>query len=202
MRKVVDVITNNRMILWGIGLSLLFWIFESVMHVFVFNKGNLLGNIVSPEQHELWMRLLVISLIFSSCVIAQIMINRIRRSENAIKSVYAELDQIFNTVADGMRLIGRDFNILRTNNTFVDLVRMNDKDEVIGKKCYEVFKCPRCHTPECPLKQITGGKERVEFDVEKVRADGTLVSCILTAIPFRGTDGKLIGVVESFFCNV
>src|SRR4030043_846466 len=135
------------------------------MHTFIFNKGNILENVVNPGQHEVWMRILVISLIMVSAALAQDMINKSRRSENAIKSVYAELDQIFNTAADGMRVIDRNFNVLRVNDTFVNLTRMNNKDEAAGKKCYEVFKGPECHTPECPLTQIIGGKDRVEFDV-------------------------------------
>ncbi len=35
---------------------------------------------------------------------------------------HAELDQIFNTAADGMRLIGIDFKILRVNGTFLKLI--------------------------------------------------------------------------------
>ena len=193
MRKIADRIANNRIIWYGAGLSILFWIIESL----IFHRADLIEHIIRHEPHELSMRLLVISLIMVSCVLAQIMINKTRRSENAIKSVYAEIDQIFNTAADGMRVIDRDFNILRVNDTFSILAKI-DKDEVVGKKCYEVFKGPKCHTPECPLTQIIGGKDRVEFDVEKVRVDGTLVPCILTATPFRGTNGELVGIVENF----
>jgi len=197
MRKIADRIANNRIIWCGTGLGVLFWVLESVLHAFIFSHGTFIGQLISPELHELWMRLMVISLIMLSSALAQNMINKSRQSENAIKSVYAELDQIFNTAADGMRVIDRDFNILRVNDTFSTLAKI-DKDDVVGKKCYEVFKGPKCHTPECPLTQIIGGKDRVEFDVEKVRNDGTLVPCILTATPFRGADGELIGTVENF----
>ena len=39
---------------------------------------------------------------------------------------------------------------------------------------------------------------RVEIDSEKMRKDGTKMPCIITAKPFRGPDGKLIGIVEDF----
>ncbi|MES0350864.1 MAG: PAS domain S-box protein, partial [Desulfobacteria bacterium] len=120
-----------------------------------------------------------------------------KRSEEATKLAYAELNQIFETSADGMRVIDKDFNVLRVNQTFLSLSGMS-KDEAIGKKCHEVFHGPLCHTPSCPLTRILSGQERIERDAEKVRGDGTTVTCIVTASAFRGPDGELIGIVEDF----
>jgi len=120
-----------------------------------------------------------------------------KQAEEATKLAYAELNQIFNTVADGMRLIDKDFKVLRVNETFWTLSGVS-KDEALGKKCYEVFPGPLCHTPSCPLTRILGGEGRVECEVEKEHKDGTRVPCILTATPFWGLGGKLIGIVENF----
>ena len=120
-----------------------------------------------------------------------------KRSEETTKLAYAELNQIFETSADGMRVIDKDFNVLRVNQTFLALSGMS-KDEAIGKKCYEVFRGPVCHTPSCPLTRILDGEERIERDAEKERSDGTTVTCIVTATAFRRPDGKLIGIVEDF----
>ena len=75
------------------------------------------------------------------------------------------------------------------------------KEEAVGKKCYEVFRGPLCHTPRCPLSRILGGEERVEYDLEKERNDGSTVPCIITATPFRVPSGELIGIVEDFKDN-
>ncbi len=120
-----------------------------------------------------------------------------KRSEEATKLAYTELNQIFETSADGMRVIDKDFNVLRVNQTFLALSGMS-KDEAIGKKCHEVFHGPLCHTPSCPLTRILSGQERIERDAEKERGDGTTVTCIVTASAFRGPDGELIGIVEDF----
>jgi len=120
-----------------------------------------------------------------------------KRSEKATKLAYAELNQIFETSADGMRVIDKDFNVLRVNQTYLTMSGLG-KDEAIGRKCYEVFSGPQCHTPSCPLTRILEGEERVERDVERERRDGTTVSYIVTATAFRGPDRELIGVVEAF----
>jgi two-component system NtrC family sensor kinase len=118
-------------------------------------------------------------------------------AEEETKLAYSELNQIFNTAADGMRLIDKDFNVLRVNETFFTLSGIS-RDEAIGGKCYEVFRGPMCFTPDCPLTRILGGEKRVEYEVEKERKDGTKIPCIVTGTPFRGPDGRLIGIVEDF----
>jgi len=120
-----------------------------------------------------------------------------KRAEESIKIACAELDQIFNTAADGMRLIDKDFNCLRLNKTFLTLSGLSE-DEAEGKKCYEVFPGSTCHTPQCSMVRIFGGEERIECDIEKERLDGLKIPCLVTATPFRGPDGKLIGIVEDF----
>jgi two-component system sensor kinase FixL len=118
-----------------------------------------------------------------------------KRAEEATKLAYAELSQIFNTAIDGMRVIDKDFNVLRNSQTFLTLAGVSES-EAEGKKCYEVFPGSLCHTPRCPLTAIMDGEELVEFEVEKERPDGTKIPCIITATPFRGPGGKLIGIVE------
>jgi PAS domain S-box-containing protein len=87
--------------------------------------------------------------------------------------------------------------MLRANETFYALAGMR-KDEAVGKKCYEVFRGPLCHTAGCPLTRILNGEDRVECDTEKVRDGGSKIPCIVTATPFRGSSGELIGIVEDF----
>lgn len=109
----------------------------------------------------------------------------------------AELDQIFNTAADGMRVIDKNFEIVLFNKTFLSLTGLSFL-EVEGKKCYDVFSGGNCHTPGCPLNRIFAGDEEVVDEVVKERLDGSLIACIVTAKPFRSPEGELIGIVEDF----
>jgi PAS domain S-box-containing protein len=120
-----------------------------------------------------------------------------RRAEENTKLAHAELNQIFQTAADGMRIIDKDFNMLRINETFASLAGIN-KDEAKGKKCYEVFPSSHCHTQNCSLRQVLSGKDRIEIESLRERRDGIRVPCIVAATAFRGTDGELIGIVEDF----
>ncbi len=119
------------------------------------------------------------------------------QAEQATRLAHSELDQIFQTATDGIRVVDKDYNVLRVNKTFVGLSGRTEA-EAVGKKCYEGFPGPTCHTSQCPLSRVLGGDERVEHEVEKGRPDGIKVPCIVTAAPFRGPSGELIGMVESF----
>jgi len=189
--------TDARLILAGIGLSVLFWIFESAAHVFVFRDTGFIYQIYHPELHEIWMRLTVVSMFVAFGIYAQMIVAARRRAEEAAMLANAELSQIFDTSADGMRVIDKEFTVLRANDTFSKLSGLS-KEEIVGKKCYEVFSGPLCNTNGCPLTRILSNGDRIECDSEKVRKDGVKVPCIVTASPFRESDGEIIGIVEDF----
>ncbi len=197
-RRKMPVISDENKVIWiGIGVAALLWILESLIHVVMFQEGDFVQQLFSPDPHELWMRLLTLVLILIFSIYAQNIINRRRRAEQETKRVHAELDQIFQTAADGMRVVDKDYNVLRINNTLLDLVGIS-KDEALGMKCYEAFSCSQCHTASCPLTRILDSEEHIVCDVEKERRDGSRVPCIVTATAFRKPDGELIGIVEDF----
>lgn len=181
----------------ALGLGLLYWIIESAAHVLVLGERTFFQQIVKPDAHELWMRLTVMAMLVAFAAFAAIIVSKQRRAEEAAKLAHAELDQIFQTAADGMRVIDKNFNTIRVNETFAKLCGVS-VDQAVGKKCYDVFRGPLCHTPECPLIRILEGQERVECEVKKESNDGSEIPCVLTAIPFRTLSGAIVGVVEDF----
>jgi PAS domain S-box-containing protein len=318
VRHPNSVISAQSFIWIGIGIGLLYWLLESLMHITVFGEGPFLEHLFAPDIHEIWKRLSVFVLIILFSVYAQRNINIRRRTEtaladrekelsrilesnpaaivlvdaasrrvswansNAIKLIgvpkeiienqvchkhlcptetgscpvldrgqkvdlservllaadgsqlpilksvtrvhydgrdhlleaffdlsdrkkmerdlqqaHAELNQIFQTASVAMRLVDSSYNVLKINNTFERLTGVNEID-AIGKKCHEIFSGPTCFTEQCPIHRIVDGKETVESYVDKERPDGKSIPCILTATPFVGPEGDIIGVVESF----
>jgi len=121
----------------------------------------------------------------------------LKRKEELLELAHAELEQIFQTAADGICIIDKEYNTLRVNQTFASLFGVN-KNEVNGRKCYDEFPGLLCRTDGCPMVRIRKGVERLEYEVEKPHRDGTRIPCILTATPLRGPRGELIGIVEDF----
>lgn len=110
--------------------------------------------------------------------------------------VNTELKQIFNTAGDGMRVMDLDFNVLRVNETFLTLCDLSE-DEVLGKKCYEVFPNSCCHTSNCSLIRLLDGESFVEYEEEISTKNGVIFPCIVKATPLRGMDLEMIGMIQS-----
>ncbi len=123
-------------------------------------------------------------------------ITEYKNAEYALKVYNADLDQIFNTAADGMVVIDREFTILRINGTMRRMLVL--KGSLVGRKCFEVFPGAVCHTVECPMVRILEGETRVEFEEEKEATDGRFVPFLVTATPYRSPEGDLLGIVEDF----
>jgi diguanylate cyclase (GGDEF)-like protein/PAS domain S-box-containing protein len=120
-------------------------------------------------------------------------------NQMALKAQVAniELNQIFNTTADSIWVIGKDFTVLQINETFLKMLRKN-LDETLGKKCHDVFSSEACAGQQCLVSRLSQGEKRIEYDIQKECADGVTRSFIVTATPFCGPDGEVIGIVEVY----
>jgi len=188
---------RNGLLFAGFVISIIFWLLEASNHVLFFADSGAFEAVFAPTWHELWMRLTVVGAIMAFAILANYIVNARREAEDAATRALSELDQIFETAADGMRIVDRDFRVLKANETFAKLVGL-PKNEIIGRKCFEVFWGEMCDSPGCPLTRILDGEEDVEYDSDKVRPDGTSLPCIVSATPFGRPGGTTVGIVEDF----
>ncbi|MGD8504142.1 MAG: PAS domain S-box protein [Syntrophobacterales bacterium] len=120
-----------------------------------------------------------------------------KEARDEVTRTKMELEQIFRTAADGMRVVDKHFNVLRVNDTFVALSNVKEED-CLEKKCYEILGGSHCHTSECNVVRILKGENRIEMETERERMDGSRIQCIATATPFRNERGEILGIVEDF----
>lgn len=123
-------------------------------------------------------------------------IDRSKRMAVDAEMAYMEINQIFNTSADAMWVIDNDFNVLRINSGFLELLGKS-RQEVVGKKCYELFRNSICRSPECPMIRLQEGDVRVEQDIDRVCKDGGVTPFILTGTALGGLEGPISGIVVS-----
>ncbi|MBU2646441.1 PAS domain S-box protein, partial [bacterium] len=116
---------------------------------------------------------------------------------NQLEKSHLEIKQIFNGAADGIRVVGNDFSILRMNNSFLDYIGI-EADEAYQLKCHELFQGEDCNTDNCTLKLINSGAERIERELVKRTPDGRIFTVNKTARPYLGINGELLGIIESF----
>jgi len=197
IKEETDIEMKHRFLLLGLLAALLFWVLDSALHGFVLHEGTLLDQMFPPASHDFWKRITIAAFFIAMGVCVEIMLQSRRKAEERERATHAELNQIFHIASDGIRVIDLDFTVRRVNETFTKLSGWKP-EEAEGRKCHEVFPGHLCHTENCPLTRIMKGGERIECEVEKEPVDGHRASCILTAKPYRGLHGELLGIVESF----
>ncbi|MFH2122552.1 MAG: diguanylate cyclase [Pseudomonadota bacterium] len=139
--------------------------------------------------------LIVLHALYSGRLFTRMLMQQ--KLQQELENSHADLDQIFNTAADGMRLVGLDFEIKRANTTMANLAQLT-LEQMIDKKCYDVLSGPNCHTDNCPLYQIRNGAGRIEYESTRTKADGSSITCLVTAAPFYNGSGELTGIIEDF----
>ncbi|MFA6499111.1 MAG: diguanylate cyclase [Desulfurivibrionaceae bacterium] len=120
-----------------------------------------------------------------------------KRSAAEIAKSHAELNQIFNTAANGMRVVALNKTVLRANKTFFTLTGLTEQ-EVVGKKCFEAFAGSACQSDQCPLSKILINPQRLESELIKVLPSGRRIECAVTATPYLDANGEIIGIIEDF----
>ncbi|MBU8932791.1 MAG: PAS domain S-box protein [candidate division Zixibacteria bacterium] len=109
----------------------------------------------------------------------------------------AQWERIFNSTANGMRVVDTQYRTVHVNDAFCRMIGASE-EEIVGQHCYDCFPGTGCSTDNCPLKRITGGEDSVEHEVQKELPDGSKLTCIVTATALRDENGTLIGIIESF----
>ena len=123
--------------LLGVGLALLYWFAESVIHRFVYSEGSF--EIMPSDANELWMRLLIIVLILGFGMFADNRARRIKKSEREKREVYVA------TVRSTQHILNNLMNQLQL--AFLDL---------------EKEHCLESETRKLLERSIREGKEQVE----------------------------------------
>ncbi|MBN2373103.1 PAS domain S-box protein [bacterium] len=118
-----------------------------------------------------------------------------KQKEKEIKQAHKDLNQIFNT-AVSLCVVDKDYNMLMVSKTFCSYMGLH-RDEIIGRKCYDILNGPFCNTPKCSMRQVLKYKRRYEYELLKRAEDGREISCIVTASPYMDIDGNITGIVEN-----
>ncbi len=84
----------NKLACIGIGLGMFWWFLEAAVHVFVFHDGGLATQVLSPNLHEAWMRLLVVGLLVVFGIYAQSIIKQRERVARELKKHRNHLEEL------------------------------------------------------------------------------------------------------------
>jgi len=113
----------------------------------------------------------------------------------ALRRAHSDLNQVLNATVP-LCVIDRNYALQWCNDSFCSFFH-KEEEELLGKECRLICPEDLGNAPECPLEQILQGKQRHEFEVDNTLPDGTRVSYIVSATPYRDPEGNVLGIVSS-----
>jgi two-component system cell cycle response regulator len=113
------------------------------------------------------------------------------------EKAYLEVNQVLRTVAGSILVIDNDYNIIKHNDNFLDMLE-GDIDSAVGMKCYDTFPSSHCGTADCPVNRLNASSapDSVESHIVKELSDRSKAHYSTIATPLRGLIGETIGIVE------
>jgi len=135
-----------------------------------------------------------------------------RKADKEIRKKHRQLsnekqiwEDTFKFMADGITIHNEEHEIIRVNDAFCELLEKR-RDEIIGKKCYELFHLRDSPPPFCPMKKTLETRKKAEEEVYEptlnkyFRISTSLLESAKGNRRKNGGEkdnGKLIGVVHS-----
>ncbi|UCD64101.1 MAG: PAS domain S-box protein [Candidatus Zixiibacteriota bacterium] len=119
-----------------------------------------------------------------------------KRTQLELLKAHSDLSQIFNSSVP-LYVVAKDYTVLKVNKTFCAETGRRQED-IVGRKCYDVWPDSACHTDECPMRLISGGLPETKYEREHIHADGHRLSFTAVSSPYKGPDGTIEGIIASF----
>jgi len=180
--------------LWiGLGVGLLYWFLESMMHITVFGQGSLLDHLLTPDIHEIWKRLSVLVLIILFSGYAQRSINIRRHTENALAERERELSRILENNPAGIMLVdAASRKISWANNNALKMIGAS-RETVENIQCHQHL-CPSL-VGNCPVLDFNNEIDHSEREL--LTSDGECLPILksVTRVQYNGREHLL----EAFF---
>lgn len=125
---------------------------------------------------------------------AAVLIDSLIRDSGRFEASSVELEQVFQSNPDGIAVINRRREILKINDSLLGLLKY-EREEVSGKKCFEIFN--NCHCEKCKIFKQVEEFGRQELDIELKDRYGIPIPCILSVSPLKNNMGEVIGIIQN-----
>ncbi len=118
----------------------------------------------------------------------------LKQMVDQLKGKEQEIRNLLNGVATPVYAVDTDFTITMTNRATADAVGMK-VDDIIGRKCYHLFKTPHCNTEECRTAQAMKYKQPRKGETV-ARTGEEEIPIIYKATPLFDENDNVVGAVE------
>ncbi len=119
--------------------------------------------------------------------------------ERKLRERNEEVETILNGIQEFIIVLNPDMEVMEVNETFL-AKRGYSRDEVIGKRCHEIFQLTdsdgQCEVDVCPLKEVIKNKRPCQHILTRKNSDGELRYNEVTIFPIWEKSGKISKFIE------
>ena len=132
MKASILWLRHHKLIWLGLSFGVAFYIADVLVDVYLFNDGNIPGQLLHPDLQEAWMRLSVLTLSTIFGIYAHVLLQRSRTQEQFFSSIIEQIPHMVFIKSPG------ELRFLRINNAGEKLLGCT-RDELVGKNDYDFF---------------------------------------------------------------
>ncbi|OGV18935.1 MAG: hypothetical protein A2X47_04425 [Lentisphaerae bacterium GWF2_38_69] len=115
-----------------------------------------------------------------------------KRLQDKLQKSADDWEKTFDSISDLIFIQDNHFNIIKSNKSFADALKMNPED-LVGKKCYNLLHGANKPWEKCPFKETLRDRKA---HTEEVLDPNIGVPLLVTTSPFFDKNGKLKGSVH------
>jgi PAS domain S-box-containing protein len=117
--------------------------------------------------------------------------NLVEQRAKDLKESEERLQAILTGIGDLITIQNKDLDIIWANKPMQEIY-----GDVIGKKCYRVYKGLEEKCPDCTVERVLVEEKSVVTQRPNILPDGRTMHILTTSSPIRDTEGNIIAVVE------
>ncbi len=126
----------------------------------------------------------------------QLALQKVKKAESEANSLLAQLNKVFESSPDGIRVIDRDYNVLRMNGNYLKFIALDGTTSLAGK-CFEFTPRERCQSPKCLLQRAIAGESKIEETIKLKGKNGEERHFVLSVAALLDANGQVDGIVEN-----
>ena len=115
-----------------------------------------------------------------------------RKKKEKLTRIQKEWEQTFNTMSDFVSVHDEDFTVIKVNSALCDFLNKSP-EEILGKKCYQVFHGTDAPVDKCPHAQAQELNRSVTTEINDPAIG---VPLQVTCSPFFSEENEFIGSVH------
>ncbi len=116
-------------------------------------------------------------------------------SVKALKSRLSQMETDLNVIPTPIMEIDTQFTVTYMNPAGAAVAGLTP-DEIVGKKCYDMFKTPHCRTEQCACARAMKTDSVISAETIARPKDGVIIPIKYTGAPIKDAKGNIKGALE------